>query len=154
MSEVTKGFIEAIRKWVDEEKERDPMFAKTVDGKPKKTVEGACNYVLSQAKASKQCGYSDDEVYGMVRHFFDEDDIKDPGDQNVQRIVINEHVELSESEKEEAKAEAVRQYKEELRKAEQMKAEAEAQKEKERKEALRQKREKEMAVQGDLFGGF
>mgnify|MGYP002511745686 CR=1 FL=1 len=95
-SQVTKYFIQRIQEWLDSEMERDAQFKARVESvKDTKTVEGACNYVLKCAKDSGQCGFDDAEVYGMVRHFFDEDDVKDPGDQNPSKIVVSGHVDLT-----------------------------------------------------------
>lgn len=107
---VTKYFVQRIETWLHEAMEKDELFRKTVESKPEKTVEGACNYVLSVAKQTKQQGWDDDEVYGLVRHFYDEDDIKDPGDQNPSRIVVSGHVDLTEEEKVEAMEAAKRMH--------------------------------------------
>jgi 4-alpha-glucanotransferase len=72
MSEVTKYFEQAISRWLDKEKANDELFADQVKASGK-TVEGCCNYIIQRVRESKQCGYSDDEIYGMARHFFDED---------------------------------------------------------------------------------
>ena len=131
---VTKFFVEHIQRWLDEEMKRDEHLAAKVQ-QSGKTAEQACNYVLSEVRKSGRCGFDDPEVYGMVRHFFDEDEIKDPGKQGgFERIVIPEHIELSESEKAEA--------------------EAKVKKEQERLDALKAKRQAEGAYVNDLFGGL
>ncbi len=155
---VTKYFVERVTAWVENEKQADPEFAKLVESKPQKTIEGACNYVLSVAKSTGQAGWDDAEVYGMVRHFFDEDDVKDPGNQNPSKIVVSGHVDLTAEEKAEAMEKAKEEYKADLIKAA-AKAEAErkAKEQKaaeERRRKLEEKREKELAMQGDLFGGW
>lgn len=156
MSKVTEFFQKRIEAWLESEMERDPQFAEVVRSKPDKTVEGACNYVLKCAKDSKQCGYDDAEVYGMVRHFYDEDDVKDPGDQHPGRIIVSGHVDLSESEKAEAMANAEKQYLQEIRRRE---AEKEAKKKEamqkaaeERRKRLEEQRAKD--AQMDLFAGM
>lgn len=155
---VTKFFIQRIDEWVKEEMERDPLFAETVKSKPQKTVEGACNYVLSVAKKTGQAGWDDAEVYGMVKHFYDEDDLKDPGNQSPSKVIVSGHVDLTEEEKQEAMEKAKAEFKKDM---EAKAAAAEkARKEKERKDAeekrkkLEEKRAKENAMMGDLFGGL
>ena len=149
--EVTKYFEQCISRWLEAEKVKDAAFAKKV-AESGKNVEGCCNYILQQVKASKQCGYADEEVYGMARHYFDEDELKDPGSQGASRVVVSGHVDLSESEKAEAMAQAVRNYEADLKKKA-IEEEAKAKKaEDERKAKLREQRVKETAVQGDLFG--
>lgn len=153
---VTKFFIQRIQAWMDEECKNDAEFAELVKSKPGKTVEGCCNYILKVAKDTRQVGWDDAEVFGMVRHFWDEDDLKDPGAQNPSKIIVSGHIDLTAEEKAEAMEQAKAEYKLELKKAA-AKAEAER-KEKERAAAeerrrkLEEKREKELAMQGDLFG--
>ena len=153
--EVTKYFIQRIEAWMEEEKKKDPLFADQVKASGK-TADGACNYVLSEVRKSGQCGYDDAEVYGMVRHFFDEDDVKDPGEQDVSRIVVSGHVDLSESEKAEAMERAVREYKAEMQKKADEEREAKEKAERERLKALKAKRKEQRAndAQLDLFAGL
>lgn len=47
--------------------------------KPNKSLKECWDYIVSEARKKQQGGYaclSDDEVYGMAIHYFDEDDIK------------------------------------------------------------------------------
>ena len=152
-SQVTKYFIQRIQAWLDSEMERDAQFKARVESvKDTKTVEGACNYVLKCAKDSGQCGYDDSEVYGMVRHYFDEDDVQDPGDQNPQHIVVSGHVDLTAEQLEEAKEAARQKYYNEIKEAEERKLKEAEEKERQRKAELREKRMQEQTVQQDLFG--
>lgn len=151
MSEVTKLFEQRIGEWLTQARKEDATFDKKV-AESKKDVQGCCNYILSVVKESKQCGYDDAEIYGMARHYFDEDDIKDPGKQSVQRIIVTGHIDLTESERMEAKQQAVEEYKAELRKADAAKQAKAEQEEKERKARLLEKRKSENDGQLDLFG--
>ena len=148
---VSNYFGQAIQAWLDGEKKKDPAFAKIVD-ESGKNVEGCCNYILQQVKASKQCGFADEEIYGMARHYYDEKDVTDPGVQGNCRVVVSGHIDLSESEKAEAKAQAIRNYEAELRKKD-IEAKAKAEEaEKQRKAKLKEQREKQQTSQLDLFG--
>lgn len=152
-NQVTDYFEQCISKWLEAERKKDPIFDKKV-AESKKDVQGCCNFILKQVKASKQCGYADEEVYGMARHYFDEESIKDPGKQDQCRVVVSGHVDLSESEKAEAMAQAVRNYEAELRKKD-IEAKAKADEaEKERKAKLRERRVQAENSQLDLFGGM
>lgn len=155
MEEVTKYFEERIAAFIESEKEKDKLFRKQVNKKKDKSPEGACRYILGVVKESGQCGWDDSEIYGMVKHYYDEDNIKVPADDSgVSRVVVTGHIDLSESEKAEAKAAAERMYLNELREQERKRKDEEAKKEKERKQALMEKRKQEQQLQGDLFGGF
>ena len=152
-SQVTKYFIQRIQQWLDSEMARDEQFRARVEAvKDKKTVEGACNYVLKCAKDSGQCGYDDAEVYGMVRHFFDEDDVTDPGDQNPSRIVVSGKVDLTAEQIEEAKETARQQYYNEIREAEERKRKEAEERERQRKAEIRERKIAEQSAQQDLFG--
>ena len=152
-SQVTKYFIQRIQAWMDSEMARDEQFRARVEAvKDKKTVEGACNYVLKCVKDSGQCGYDDAEVYGMVRHFFDEDDVTDPGDQHPSRVVVSGKVDLTAEQIEEAKEAARQQYYNEIREAEERKRKEAEERERQRKAEIRERKIAEQSAQQDLFG--
>lgn len=151
----TKQFRKTIEAFIESEKKADALFAECVDGQPEKTIQGCVNYILHEVKKSNIVGWTDAEIYGMAKHFYDEKEIKDPGSINA-RVVVNHHVDLSEEEKREAKAKALADFekaeRERLEK-EKKKREEKAIKMKEAKEkALREKRERESKMQLDLFG--
>ena len=150
-SQVTKYFIQRIDEWVKSEMEKDHLFADQVKASGK-TVEGACNYVLKCAKDSGQCGYDDSEVYGMVRHYFDEDDVKDPGDQNPQHIVVSGHVDLTAEQLAEAKEAARQKYYNEIKETEERKRMEAEEKERQRKAEMMERRKAEQSAQLDMFG--
>lgn len=152
-SQVTKYFVQRIEEWLASEMEKDPQFKARVEAvKGKKTVEVACNYVLKCAKDSGQCGYDDAEVYGMVRHFFDEDNVSDPGDQRPSKIIVSGKVDLTAEQIEAAKEAARQQYYNEIKAAEEQKAKEAEEKERQRKAELQEKRMAEQSAQQDLFG--
>lgn len=76
---------------------------------PDKSIEGCCNYILSMVKKSGCEGFTDDEIYSMAIHYYDEPNealgkIEDLSNLN---IVVNHKVELTAEEKEEARKEAI-----------------------------------------------
>ncbi len=153
--EVTKNFEKVIEAFIEKEKKEDKLFAECVDSQPKKTIKGCVNYILKEVRKSKICGWTDEEIFGMAKHFYDEKELKDPGEVKAGRVVVNYHIDLSESEKEEAKQKAW----EEFKRDEKLKLEAEKRKadEKERLKAeakrklAEKRREKESKMQLDLF---
>lgn len=147
--------MECISRWLDGECKKDAAFASKVN-ESGKTVEGCCNYILATVRESQRCGFSDDEVYGMARHFFDEVAVGDPGEQNVQRIVVSGHYDLTDEERKAAMRQAEDRYLAELKDIKKREAEAQAKAEKERMEKMREKRraEQEQSQQMDLFGGI
>lgn len=68
---------QVIQSYLEERAKRDPLFA-TSYAKPNKKIDECYDYIISQAK---KCGgsvvcMSDDEVFGLAVHYYDEDDIK------------------------------------------------------------------------------
>lgn len=54
-------------------------------------------------------GFHDDEIFGMVVHYYIEDDVQ-VSDAPECRVVVNTEVELTEEEKAEARRQAIEQY--------------------------------------------
>lgn len=103
---------------------------------PNKNLDECIDYILTQVKASGCAGFTDDEIFGMAVHYYDEEN---PGEIKKGiggQVVVNHHVELTEEEREEAKRKALDKITdEEVRKI----------KEKERKEKERRAKEAEAA---------
>lgn len=141
MSNATENFVKVIGEYIEREKQADPLFAKCVDEQPQKTIEGCVNYILKTVRESKIAGWTDDEIYGMAKHFYDEKNITDPGKMKGARVVVNHAVELTDEEKAQAKADALAKFQaEEREKIERREA---AKKEKERKRIEQMKKEAE-----------
>lgn len=150
----TENFTKVISAYIEREKEADELFAKCVEEQPKKTIEGCVNYILKEVKNSGIAGWTDEEIFGMAKHFFDERELKAPGALQA-RVVVNHHVELSEEEKKTAKERALKDYEETERKKLEEKAKREREraikKEQEKAQALLEKRERENKRQLTLF---
>lgn len=72
------GFENAIKNYLDKRAEGDSLFAESYK-KENKSINGCCNYILSEVKkiASKgMAAMTDDEVFGLAVHYYDEDDVK------------------------------------------------------------------------------
>ena len=108
----TNLFIKRIEEYLKKEADTDLEFAKKMQEQPEKTPEAVCNYILSEVSKKKQSGWVDEEIYGMAKHFIDEKELKDPGSKanNVSRVVVDTHVELSEEEKQRAMEKAQQNY--------------------------------------------
>ncbi|TGY79067.1 PcfK-like family protein [Lepagella muris] len=79
-------FETAIKKYLDKRAEEDPQFAASYT-KPNKSIEECCKYIFQQVEKNKpkgeRCvGVSDDEVFGLAVHYYDEDDIVVDGPKN------------------------------------------------------------------------
>ena len=80
--------------------------------KPTKNIDNCITYILNQVKKSGCCGFSDDEIFGMALHYYQEDNIE-VGSPLKCNVVVNHHVELSEEEKKAAREAAIKKLQEE-----------------------------------------
>lgn len=151
----TEAFAKTIGAYIEREKQADSLFAKCVDDQPTKTVQGCVNYILKEVKKSGVVGWTDAEIFGMAKHFYDEKELKDPGAISA-RVIVNHHVELSDEEKAKAKEKALKDFEQAERERLEKKAKADMEREVKREEAktkaLMEKRERESKMQLDLFG--
>ena len=101
-------FKAAIKTYLDERAKADELFAATY-AKQGKSLDDCVNYILQQVQKQGYAGYTDDEIYGMAVHYYDEDDLKDIKPVEC-RVVVNHVVELSEEDKAEAHRRAMEEY--------------------------------------------
>lgn len=85
----------------------DNLFAETYK-KENKNIDDCITYILNTVKNSGENGFTDDEVFNMAIHYYDEDNI-DVGKAINAQVVVNHKVELTEEEKAEAKEKAIRE---------------------------------------------
>lgn len=97
-------FKKAIDKHLKQRAEQDPLFAVTLK-KENKNIDDCVTYILNQVQKSGCNGFTDDEIYGMAAHYYDEDDVK-PGNKISMKVVVNHQVELSADEIAKAKEQA------------------------------------------------
>lgn len=73
------SFEQAIKTYLDNRAKEDELFAKTY-AKANKSLEECCKYILQEArKRGNAVAMTDEEVYGMAVHYYDEDSIKVTG---------------------------------------------------------------------------
>lgn len=114
----TEHFKRTIKAYLDERAKSDELFAVSY-AKENKNMDDCVTFILNQVKRSGCMGFSDEEVYSLAVHFFDEDDI-DVGKPLACDVIVNHAVELTEEEKAQARQEALKQYQaEQLRKMQQ-----------------------------------
>lgn len=93
-----------IKNYLDERAKSDELFAEKY-ANPKKSINECWDYIVGEASKRGNCvAMSDEEVFGLAVHYYDEENIK------VEKIrsfrgssVGKEQVELTEEEKEEAR---------------------------------------------------
>lgn len=72
----TEAAIDRIRQYLDERAKTDPQFA-GVYRKPGKSIEGCMGFICDKVRQSRKTMLTDDEVFGMAVHYYDEDNIPD-----------------------------------------------------------------------------
>lgn len=111
----TEHFKQTIKAYLDERAKNDELFAVSY-AKENKNMDDCATFILNQVKRSKCMGLTDEEVYSLAVHFFDEDDIE-IGNSIACNVIVNHTVELTEEEKAKARQEALKEYQaEQLRK--------------------------------------
>lgn len=101
----TAHFKEAIKTHLDKRAKADELFAASY-AKEGKNLNDCVTYILNTVRDSGCNGFSDDEIFGMAVHYYDEDDLKVGKPVNC-NVVVNHSIELSESEKEDARQKAI-----------------------------------------------
>ena len=104
----TNNFKNTIQSYLEQRAKDDELFAASY-AKPNKNIDECCNFILSEVQKSGCNGFSDDEIFGMAVHYYDEDDIKNVKPVNA-RVVVNHTIELTEEDKRKAKEAALKEY--------------------------------------------
>lgn len=111
----TEHFKQTIKAYLDERAKNDELFAVSY-AKENKNMDDCATFILNQVKRSKCMGLTDEELYSLAVHFFDEEDIE-IGNPIACNVIVNHTVELTEEEKAQARQDALKEYQaEQLRK--------------------------------------
>lgn len=111
----TEHFKQTIKAYLDERAKNDELFAVSY-AKENKNMDDCVTFILNQVKRSNCMGLTDEDVYSLAVHFFDEDDIE-IGNSIACNVIVNHTVELTEEEKAQARQDALKEYQaEQLRK--------------------------------------
>ncbi|MDL2305070.1 PcfK-like family protein [Bacteroides sp. OttesenSCG-928-D19] len=107
----TNHFKNTIKAYLDKRAETDILFSFQYS-KPEKNIDDCVTYILNEVQKSGCNGFSDDEIFGMAVHFYDEDNIEVGKPMNA-HVVINHVVELTAEEKEQARQDAIQKVQDE-----------------------------------------
>ena len=107
----TDHFKKLIKNYLDNRAKEDELFRAKYETTTR-TIDDVVNYIFHAVQQSGCCGFCDLEVYALAVHAIDEPhlEIGKPMDCNV---VVNHHIELTEAEKAEQRAIALKRYQEE-----------------------------------------
>ena len=111
----TEHFKEIIKGYLDQRAKEDELFRGKYETTTR-TIDDVVTFILNEVQKSGCCGFADDEIYSMAVHCIDEPELEIGKPQSC-NVVVNHHVELTEEEKAEQRALALKRYQdEELRK--------------------------------------
>lgn len=111
MMKGTEHFKRTIKAYLDKKAETDELFAVSY-AKEGKNLDDCIVFIINQVKASGCCGMTDEEVWSLAIHYYDENNI-DVGTPVSCGVVVNHAVVLTEEEKAEARQQAIQKYQEE-----------------------------------------
>ena len=150
-----KMFERAIKAFLDDKAEKDPAFAEKYRSE-KKNITDCCKFIIAEVKKSckgNEAACTDQYVYGLAMHYYDEENIKVPDNAPSCRVVVPGDVKLTEEDIKEAKEEAIRKLKEQ-EVQEQMRKERQRQEAAEKKaEAERKRKEERLEKQRKVYEG-
>lgn len=101
----TAYFTRTILTHLEQRASVDPLFAQSF-ANINKNIDDCCTYILNEVQKSGCNGFTDDEVYSMAVHYYDEENIEIGKPIDV-RITVNHVVELTEDEKQQARQDAI-----------------------------------------------
>lgn len=107
----TDHFKELIKNYLDNRAKEDELFRAKYETTTR-TIDDVVNYIFHAVQQSSCCGFSDMEVYAMAVHAIDEPHLEIGKPMNC-NVVVNHHIELTEEEKAEQRAIALKRYQEE-----------------------------------------
>lgn len=134
-----------IKQYLDKRADEDKLFAQSYSNK-NKNIDECIDYIIGEAiKRGNAVYMTDEEVFGLAVHYYDEADIKInkiPKGTHLSTSAAAQAVELSEDDKKKAHDQAVKEYRQQC--IDRMKA-AEEQKAKKLAERRKAEREKKQA---------
>jgi hypothetical protein len=104
-------FKSTIQKYLEARSKDDELFA-VAYANPKKSIDECITYILNTVQKSGCNGFTDEEVFSMAVHYYDETDIK-AGKPIDCKVVVNHTVELTEEDRKQARQEAIKRLAEE-----------------------------------------
>lgn len=107
----TELFKQTIKAYLDKRAAEDQLFAAAY-AKENKTLDKCIAYIFNEVKVSGCNGFTDEEIYSMAVHYYDEDNIEVDNMPKCE-VIVNHKVELTDEEKARAREDAIRAYQEE-----------------------------------------
>ena len=84
-----KAFADAVKSYLDRRASEYKMFAESYANQ-KKSIAECCNFIISEVRKQNRTAMTDDEVYGLAVHYYDEENIKVSTNIPTCRVVVPE----------------------------------------------------------------
>ena len=107
----TDHFKQTIQTYLEQRVQSDALFA-PVYANPNKNIDDCITCIFNTVKASGCNGFTDDEIYSMALHYYDEENI-DIGKPMDCQVVINHTVVLTGEEQQQARQQAMQKAQDE-----------------------------------------
>lgn len=108
-SKVSDSFKNTIKNYLDSFAKENEFFAKKYSNE-KKSIDDCCAYIVGQVQKMQVNGLSDNEVFYLARHYFEEENLTVNPIPEGLKIIVNHTEELSEEGKKAAKDKALKAY--------------------------------------------
>ena len=108
----TEQFQAVIKNYLDKRAKEDELFREKYEASTR-TIEDVVTYIINEVQKSGRCGFADEEIYSLAAHCIDEPNLE-TGKPVECDIVINQHIDLTDEEKAEQKALALKRYQDEV----------------------------------------
>lgn len=89
----TDSFKQAVSEGLTKMGTADPLFAESLK-KANKNIEDCITHILNSVQKSGCNGFTDDEIFGIAAHYYDEDNLVSGKPVNC-KVVVNHGVELT-----------------------------------------------------------
>lgn len=110
-NKATDYFKMTIQSYLEQRVQTDELFA-PVYAKPNKNINDCITYILNYVQQSGINGFTDDEIFSLALHYYDEDSIE-VGKQINCNVVVNHTIVLTEEEKIQARQKAIQKVQDE-----------------------------------------
>lgn len=110
-NKATDYFKITIQSYLELRAQTDELFA-PVYAKTNKNIDDCITYILNYVKQSGICGFTDDEIYSLALHYYDEDSIEAGKPINC-NVVVNHAIILTDEEKAQARQKAIKKVQDE-----------------------------------------
>ena len=94
----SENFKKVIQTFLESKTKQDLVLTQRYNS-PSKNLDECVNYILQKVKESGCNGFTDNEVFGMALHYYDEDKLDPITELKDTRVIVNHVVELSEEDK-------------------------------------------------------